>query len=191
MSLGFHRRGKPNRPKRLRNLTISEVSSVDRGAGEGCEIKLLKRRSETMTTVTAEQVRDANAELCRKANAAPVLPADHYEQLMKRHAVANALAVYQAKEFHKRTAVGRNADDVSSANRQPSLLDEGNGLDWSKVDWNNTEEAAKAHRAEQAYKNAHPQGSHAGENSRGIRVSESGWDNGLQQPVHNPKAVSP
>jgi hypothetical protein len=48
MSFGFARRPSPaqqrqNKARRLVNLSIHEVSSVDRGAGPGCEVKLLKR----------------------------------------------------------------------------------------------------------------------------------------------------
>jgi hypothetical protein len=161
MSLGYLRRGKPNRPKRLKSLVIDEVSSVDRGAGYGVDVVLLKReRKAAMPTVTVEQVRDANADLIRKANAEPVLPANHYEEMMKRVAVANAVAVYQAKQFGKfrDNATTRNDDDVDSRrNLQPSLIDEGtdngdDGLDWTRVDWNDTAQAAKAHRAEVARK---------------------------------------
>jgi hypothetical protein len=189
MSAGFYRQGRPNRRRRLTNLQIAEVSSVDRGAGEGCEVKLLKRRSETMTTVSVQQVQDANFELLRKENSAPTLSPTHYEDMMKRVAVSSAIEVFRAKApFAKRQRdpVSQNDDDVTTRNLQPSLIEHGNGLDWSKVDWSDTAQASAAHKAEQAYKNA--QGSHAGENSRGMRDE---WNNALQQPTHNPKPVSP
>jgi hypothetical protein len=53
MSYGFTRSPSPaqqrrNKARRLVNLTIHEVSSVDRGAGPGCEV-LLRKRDEGVT----------------------------------------------------------------------------------------------------------------------------------------------
>src|SRR6516162_3422145 len=47
MSFGFTRRPSPaqqrrNKARRLVNLSVHEVSSVDSGAGMGCEVKLMK-----------------------------------------------------------------------------------------------------------------------------------------------------
>jgi len=51
MSFGFTRKPSPaqerrNKIRRLVNLTIHEVSSVDRGAGQGCHVLLTKRETE-------------------------------------------------------------------------------------------------------------------------------------------------
>jgi hypothetical protein len=37
---------KRQRPRLLRKITVAEVSAVDRGAGVGCEVKLVKRHEE-------------------------------------------------------------------------------------------------------------------------------------------------
>jgi hypothetical protein len=51
MSDGFYRKGKPN-ARRLTNLQISEVSSVDRGAGHGVKVRLMKREGTTMNDLS-------------------------------------------------------------------------------------------------------------------------------------------
>jgi len=73
MSQGFYRRGKPNRARRLKNLQIDEVSTVDSGAGHGVRVVLAKRNERKAPMPTIEQVRDANVSLLRKSNAEPTL----------------------------------------------------------------------------------------------------------------------
>jgi hypothetical protein len=134
---------------------------------------------------------DAVAAAVAKRNAAPELPADHYAKMQELSALKNALSIARTKaqfEKFRGNAATRNADDVSTANRQPSLLDAGNGgdeggddddLDWSKIDWSSTEQAAKAHRAEQRLKARH------------ASESSDDWDLNTAQRRINSKPVSP
>ena len=56
-------------PNILRNIKISEVSSVDKGAGEDCRVVLRKRDEErVMRTVTRRQLSDAMRLVIRKAD---------------------------------------------------------------------------------------------------------------------------
>jgi hypothetical protein len=195
-SAGYYRRGKPNRPKRLTKLQLEECSVVDNAANPHAKVVFLKReRSANMPTVTPEQVRNANFELTRKANAAPTLPANHYEELMKRTAVSAALEVYQAKQpFSKsrtnptttaryyQSKPGDNGDGMDDVD-WPDEEGSGGLLDWSKIDWNNTEQAAKAHRAEQARK--------AREADMGSHQDENTGPRSVTGARLNPKAVSP
>jgi len=149
MSQGFYRRGKPNRARRLKNLQIDEVSTVDSGAGHGVRVVLAKRNERKAPMPTIEQVRDANVSLLRKSNAEPTLAPDHYEQLMKRSAISNALEVFRIKqEFSKGRAIDANSGSNPAA--QAAAADE--ARDWSKIDWNDDKQASAAHRREKRMK---------------------------------------
>jgi hypothetical protein len=182
MSMGFHRKGKPNRPKRLKSLVIDEVSSVDRGAGRGVHVVLLKKHERKPTMpISVEDVRDSNASLIAKANASTELAPDHYEKMQARYALANAAEVFRIK---KQFAKDRGIDANSGANPAAQAAAEAEATDWSKVDWNDPVQATKAYRAEKAAKaRQSDQGSHQDENTRDRR-----------RPTGarlNPKAVSP
>jgi hypothetical protein len=46
------------RYKRLTNITVSEVSSVDRGAGQGCEVRLVKHEGTQMPVLEVTHVKE-------------------------------------------------------------------------------------------------------------------------------------
>lgn len=85
---------RPRRARILTNVKISEVSAVDRGAGEGCDIKLLKRASTNaaITNATGRLAMSvesilADADCDKDAMLAKTFSQfqDHLNTLMKRY----------------------------------------------------------------------------------------------------------
>jgi hypothetical protein len=79
-SWGFNRIQSPAARRLLRNLEINEVSSVDRGAGFGVKVLLLKRNGETERTEpmsALEQVAKGLSDVAMKRRTAFEVAQDH------------------------------------------------------------------------------------------------------------------
>lgn len=70
-------------PRILKDITINEVSSVDRGAGRGVKVMLMKRDDDSETIKTAVDLKKAISEVDRASNPAET----------KNHLVARATAL--------------------------------------------------------------------------------------------------
>jgi hypothetical protein len=131
--------------------------------------------------MSIDQYNDATFEALRKLNAAPERSRGHYEKSMELHALQNALEVVRIKSRYAKSdgAAGdaaRNAEsNVGShqgENTRNRRRQSSEHLNEKKIDWLNVEEASREHRKEQAAK-------------------AQLWDNTIQQPIHNPRPVSP
>jgi hypothetical protein len=87
-------------PRVLKDLTITEVSSVDRGAGEGVKVLLMKRAINTPTPEEAEMTEQELNDKIAKAVAAALAPvvAASAGELAKRDA---EIAVLKMSPAHK------------------------------------------------------------------------------------------
>jgi len=85
-------------PRVLKDLTITEVSSVDRGAGEGVKVLLMKRSPLTQTPEEAEMTEQELNEKIAKAVAAALAPvvAANADEVAKRDAEIRLLKMSPA-----------------------------------------------------------------------------------------------
>src|SRR5262245_45353902 len=87
--------------KVLARRKIAECSAVDRGAGEGCVVKLIKRDAPPTAFATREAALQAAADaemakMAKMAKAAPAQPGSEYEAYRKRLFEVRPTAVGEA-----------------------------------------------------------------------------------------------
>jgi hypothetical protein len=210
MSYGFIRKMSPaaradrerrRKARRLKHIQIDEVSSVDRGAGHGVEVRLIKRdagHEERKPTMQMSQTSPgANEFSIAKSlfNAAQEGRLSEYDLSIAMREFARvyhdgSMAKFLDTELGKiflapRTMrksyaeesellAKRSRVDASGYGRQYAPGQNGDGMD--QVDWSNDVEATKAYRAEKARKAR--DGSHESENARGRREVSGASING-------------
>jgi hypothetical protein len=125
----------------LRNLKITEVSGVDRGAGEGCRIVLFKRDGDTVVPDNSDDIDDTNDDIDNEAFAAALDYLLHTQRgaamLRRVFGPRGVTSIADLEALAQRVAhVIRNSDDDEPSDpHQP----------WLDVVGEETEETEKAH----------------------------------------------
>jgi hypothetical protein len=207
MSYGYIRKMSPEavrrrKARRLKNIRIDEVSSVDVGAGHGVEVRLMKRdtghveRKETNMSLQSLIAKSlslrASGELSdfdlgivhqERAKELGISLAKYYDSPEGARALKAANAShYFNMQYEGHVGNGHpavNELDARKRNPKPVLAQPDSDDSSGDVDWNDDKQATKAYRAEKARKlRESDQSSHQDENGRRRRAVTGAGVNG-------------